>query len=440
MLKDFNKFISDNNLVGPSDKVLMALSGGIDSMVMSHLFRQTGTETGIAHCNFTLRAAESDKDEDMVRKYAEQLEIPFYSVRFETEKYATQKGLSVQMAARELRYEWFEKIRKENGYNTIAVAHNLNDNIETLLINLTRGTGIAGLTGMRPAANNIIRPLLFATRQVIADYCSQHRIIYREDVSNAGTKYIRNKIRHLVIPVLKEINPSVENTLNETAERLYGINTLLTEYISEIRQKVAEEKDELIMFNCSPLKTYAQNSSLLFELFKPYAVSNVQLNDLRRVIEGRTGSQIFTDTHRIIKNRKVILITPKKTGEETSVRIDNLNELRRAPGILSAALADITAGFEILSNPKIASIDYAKITFPLVIRKWKAGDHFYPLGMSRKKKLSDYFIDNKYSMLKKENCLILECAGRIVWIIGDRIDNRFSISSSTKKALIIKSV
>src|SRR5450759_2168420 len=184
MLNEFKKFIAENDLIKPGDRILLAVSGGIDSMVMTHLFLRLGNETGIAHCNFSLRANESDKDEEMVRKYAAEHNIPFYSIRFETKAFAKKNGLSVQMAARELRYAWFEEIRKENGYDTIAVAHNLNDNVETLIINLTRGTGITGLTGMRPAINRIIRPLLFATRQDITDYCNQHRIIFREDKSN----------------------------------------------------------------------------------------------------------------------------------------------------------------------------------------------------------------------------------------------------------------
>src|SRR5450759_4009404 len=206
MLERFRKYIAENNLLKPGDRLLLAVSGGIDSMVMTHLFLQSGTKIGIAHCNFSLRAVESDKDEEMVRTYSSEHNIPFFSTRFETKTFAKENGLSVQMAARDLRYSWFEEIRKKNGYDAIAVAHNLNDNIETLLINLIRGTGLTGLTGMKPASNRLIRPLLFASRQDITDYCNQNLIVFREDRSNADTKYTRNKIRLQVIPVLKEIN------------------------------------------------------------------------------------------------------------------------------------------------------------------------------------------------------------------------------------------
>lgn len=438
MLNEFKKFIAENDLIKPGDRILLAVSGGIDSMVMTHLFLRLGNETGIAHCNFSLRANESDKDEEMVRKYAAEHNIPFYSIRFETKAFAKKNGLSVQMAARELRYAWFEEIRKENGYDTIAVAHNLNDNIETLIINLTRGTGITGLTGMRPAINRIIRPLLFATRQDITDYCNQHRIIFREDKSNTDTKYTRNKIRHLVIPVLKEINPSIETTLNETAERFTGINEIVSEYISGLRERISEQKRELITFNISLLKAHLHNKAVLFELFKPYNINNVQLSDLIKVIDGKTGGQIFTDSHRIIKNRKEIIVSHEDTGNETFYCIKNIPGFRKVPGIDSAGYVNITDKFEIPSDPFIACIDSEKVSFPLIIRKWKAGDHFYPLGMKQKKKLSDYFIDNKYSRLDKENILILESEGKIVWIIGDRIDNRFRITRSTKKALQLR--
>ncbi|MCX6325220.1 MAG: tRNA lysidine(34) synthetase TilS [Bacteroidia bacterium] len=438
MLNEFKKFISENNLVKPGDKILLAVSGGIDSMAMTHLFHKSGNEIGIAHCNFTLRASESDKDEEMVRKYAAEHNIPFYSTRFETKAYAKKNGLSVQMAARELRYTWFEEIRKENSYDTIAVAHNLNDNIETLLINLTRGTGITGLTGMKLLSNNIIRPLLFATRNDITDYCNKHLIIFREDRSNADTKYTRNKIRHLVIPVLKQINPSIETTLNETTQRFTGINEIVSEYISGLRAGISTEKAGLITFNISLLKNYLQNLTVIFELFKPFGISNVQLYDLIKVIEGKTGGLIITHSHRIIKNRKEIIISHLENENAVCYSIKNIQGFLKVPGIVSAVYRNKTDEFKISSDSSIACIDSEKISFPLLIRKWKSGDHFYPLGMKRMKKLSDYFIDNKYSKFDKENIFILESNGEIVWIIGDRIDNRYKITASTKKVLVIK--
>jgi tRNA(Ile)-lysidine synthase len=439
MIDEFKRFISENNLIKPGDKILLAVSGGIDSMVMAHLFHHQDYKIGIAHCNFSLRASESDKDEDMVRQFASDHHIPFYSTRFETKSFAKKNRLSVQMAARDLRYNWFEEVRMKNGYDSISVAHNLNDNIETLLINLIRGTGLTGMTGMKPISNRIIRPLLFATRQDILTYRNQHKIIFREDKSNADTKYTRNKIRHLVIPVLKEINPSIEITLNETAERFSGLNEIVSNYISRLKESISEEKEEFITFNISQLKTFLHNKAVLFELFKPYGITNALLIDLMKVIEGKTGGQIITDTHRIIKNRKEIIVSDEEIRNETRYIIKNEESFCTFPGISSARNVRITETFEIPSDPHIACIDSQKVAFPMTIRKWKAGDHFYPLGMKQKKKLSDYFIDKKYSRFDKENIFILESDGKIVWIIGDRIDDRFKITESTKKGLLIKS-
>jgi tRNA(Ile)-lysidine synthase len=438
MTSEFKKFIFENNLIKPGDKLLLAVSGGIDSMVMTHLFLRQNYNIAIAHCNFSLRGRESDKDEELVRKFASENDIPFFTTRFETKAFAKKHKLSVQMAARELRYKWFEEVREGNGYSLIAVAHNLNDNIETLLINLTRGTGLAGMTGIKPASNYIIRPILFATRQVIQTYQDHNKIVYREDRSNADTKYIRNKIRHLVIPVLKDINPSIEQTLNEAAERFSGFNEIVTEYIGHLRENISEEKEQHFTFNVNLLKKYLNNKVVLFELFKPYGITNALLIDLVKVIEGKTGGQIITESHRIIKNRNEIIVSDEEFLKETSYTINGTEAFCVFPGISSARNVRITDTYEIPSDPSSACIDSQKVSFPMVIRKWKPGDYFYPLGMKQKKKLSDYFIDNKYSIFDKENIFILESDGKIVWIIGDRIDDRFKITGSTRKGLLLK--
>ena len=439
MVNEFKKFISENSLLNPGDKILVAVSGGIDSMVMAHLLHQQKYNMGIAHCNFSLREEESDKDEELVRQFAFEKNIPFHTIRFETKKNARENKLSIQMAARELRYKWFEEIRSEGGYDSIAVAHNLNDNIETLLINLTRGTGLAGLTGMKPVSNKIIRPLLFATRSDIVAYQEQHKIMFREDKSNSDTKYIRNKIRHLIIPVLKEINPSIETTLSEAAERFSGFNEIVTDHINSLRECIKEEKGQLITFNITLLKKYSHNKAVLFELFKPYGITSALLTDLMKIIEGNTGGQIHTETHRIIKNRKDLIVSDEKKQIGPSFSIDNVQEFSKFPGISSAKIVTINATYEIPNDPYIACLDSQKVIFPMLIRKWKVGDYFYPLGMKQKKKLSDYFIDKKYSMFDKENIYILESGGTIVWVIGDRIDDRFKITNSTNTGILIKS-
>jgi tRNA(Ile)-lysidine synthase len=438
MISEFKKFIYENRLVKPGDRVLLAVSGGIDSMVMSDLFLRSGFETGIAHCNFSLRGDESDKDEEMVLEYATENNIPFYTIRFDTKAYSKTNGISIEMAARDLRFKWFKKIQAENNYSSVAVAHNMNDNIETLLINLTRGTGLTGMSGMRPSHDGIIRPLLFATRQDIINYRDKYNIKFREDRSNAEIIFIRNKIRHQIIPVLKEINPSIETTLNDTAKRFTGINQIVSEYITGLRKAVSEQKGEITVFNINLLKKNTENKTVIFELFKPFGINNLQLNDLIKVIEGKTGGQISSASHRIIKNRKELIISVERNAGETTWTIKDITGFHKIPCIASAKYHSFSGNEKIPPDPCIAYIDSRKIAFPFVIRKWKAGDYFYPLGMNQKKKMSDYFIDKKYSVLDKENCLILESDGKIVWIIGDRIDNRFRITESTKKALIIK--
>lgn len=331
-----------------------------------------------------------------------------------------------------------KKLEKENGFDLIAVAHNLNDNIETLLINLTRGTGLAGLTGMRNNANRIIRPLLFATRQKIEEYCNERRIKFREDQSNSETKYTRNKIRHLVIPVLKEINPSIESTLNETAERLNGINEIITGVIENIKENVSAKVGHNVIFNTTRLKPWLTNKTIIFELFRPFGISGSNVKDLVNIIRGQTGGQLFTHTHRFLKNRNEIIISVLSEPENGSFSVTSYIELRKVPGISSVRISRVTQSFKIPSDPETACLDLDTLVFPLIIREWRSGDFFYPFGMKQKKKLSDYFTDIKFSKLEKEKVKIIESGGKIVWIIGERIDNRFRISPNTKKALIIK--
>lgn len=438
MLEEFRKYIEENSLVENSHRVLLAVSGGIDSMVMTHLFLSTATEIGIAHCNFNLRGSESDEDASFVKKFADDRSIPFYSESFDTTGFASEKNISIQMAARELRYRWFEEIRTKNNYNSIALAHNLNDNIETFLINLTRGTGIAGLSGMKPKHKSLIRPLLFASRQIITEYRHLHNIPYREDRSNSEIKYTRNKIRHAILPVFREINPSFDTTLSETAERLGEINEIVSGIISGIRKRVTKHRNNLIIFRVDELNNLSPKRTILFELFKPFGIGNGQLDDLVNLIDGKTGGQLFTPTHRLLKNRKEILVSLREDEDESYYEISDPEDFQNVPGFVSASIIRLKGNFMIPSSPSIACLDAGKIIFPLIIRKWMPGDSFYPLGMKQKKKLSDYFIDNKYSILDKENCRILESEGKIIWIIGDRIDDRFRITKSTKKVLIIE--
>jgi tRNA(Ile)-lysidine synthase len=438
MYHQFLEYITKFKLIANGERILLAISGGIDSMVMADLFIRTGIQIGIAHCNFSLRGHESDEDEEMVRVFAAKCRVSFYTIRFKTEEFANQNGISIQMAARELRYEWFEKIRKENNYDSIAVAHTLNDNIETLLINLTRGTGVAGLSGIKKSSERIIRPLLFATRESITEYQIKHNIKFREDRSNSETKYIRNKIRHLVIPLLKEINPSVEFTLNETAERMSSINDIINIYIADLGNKIFTRGSSRLSTDLKKLNPYLDNKTIIYELFKPFGVTNNNLEELYKIFNGKTGAQLETSTHKVLKNRSEIIITLQSDNYNVAVIAKCVADLKNIPGIISARTVKKTKRFRIISESTTASLNLDTISFPLIIRKWKAGDFFYPLGMNQKKKLSDYFIDRKFSRADKDKVRVMESDGRIIWIIGEKIDNRFRVTDFTENVLLIK--
>jgi tRNA(Ile)-lysidine synthase len=375
-----------------------------------------------------------------VRQYAEKNNYQFHTKRFDTEKYAAAKSISIQMAARDLRYEWFEEIRQAHGYHFIATAHNLNDSIETLLFNLARGTGIRGLTGIQPAAGYIVRPLLFALRTEIEHFAAENEVVFCEDKSNAETKYTRNKIRHLVLPLLREINPSVEQTLEETINRMKETELAIEEYVSVIKDEISKSEGTKTVFDVGQLKNFLSNKTILYELFKPFDLSGTQTNELSEVIAGQTGGRVFTKSHVILKDRTNIVVTPIANNDSIFVKINNFSELTETPFFESVTSTPITNDYKIPADKNTACIDEDKIKYPLIIRNWKEGDSFYPLGMNNKKKISDFLIDNRISRFDKEKLLVLESDNKIIWLIGHRIDNRFRIQSTTKKVLVVKTV
>lgn len=438
MVEEFRKYILNNELFMPDEKILLAVSGGIDSMVMVHLFLRCGFEFGIAHCNFKLRGDESDGDELFVEEFAVAHKIKFFSQQFNTERYAAERGLSIQMAARELRYEWFEDIRRKEGYYAIALAHNLNDNIETFLINLVRGSGLAGFAGISPKNDRLIRPILFAAREKIREYSDKYEIEFREDSSNADTKYIRNRIRHHIVPVFKEINPSFEQTIEETIARVTEISEIYSGHIARIRGALIKETNTGYSVNIQDILGLTPLNTMIFELFRIYGITRPMIQEFIKLTSASSGSHLMTSSHRFIRNREEILIDSPPSVSARHTLYNDVDEIINDKSIGEVTVAVCDSHFTIPTEPFHTSISLNKLKFPVTARNWKPGDFFYPLGMNKKKKLSDFFIDNKFSIPQKEEVLVLESDGKIACIIGIRTDNRFRITKTTTKCLIIK--
>ncbi len=439
MRERFKRFNSEKKLIGVDERILLAVSGGIDSMVMADLLIREGSDCGVAHCNFGLRGKESDADEKFVKEYAASAGIPFHSKRFETEKYAIENGLSIQMAARELRYSWFEEVMERHSYQKTAVGHNMNDNAETMLINLVRGSGIRGLSGMSPANGRIIRPILLFTRDEISDYCRTHAIKYREDRSNSEVKYTRNKIRHKVIPVLREINPALLDTLVNTGEIMKGSLQIIEEACSEIKKSCIQGSGSIFIADIKELRKYSTNQAIIYELFRDFGIKGRETRDVIDLIDGTTGSILLTPEYRLVKNRDQLLITPLKDSlNHWECKIQTPGDLLNSGFFREAVVVTDTEAYAIPHHKSSASLDFDKVVFPVTLRSWSSGDYFYPFGMRGRKKISDFFTDMKYSLPEKEKSVIMESDGKIVWLVGQRIDNRFRVTDKTRRILYLE--
>ena len=397
----------------------------------------------IAHCNFGLRGKESDADEAFVKKLAGKYEVPFFNKRFFTAKEAKEKGISIQMAARELRYKWFEEIRIKEKYSSIATAHHLDDQVETFFINLLRSTGIAGFHGILPKQGNIIRPLLFSYRDDIEAFARKHKLAFREDSSNAETKYLRNKIRHEIIPVLRELNPVFPQILSETILRMRETETIFRNSIEEAQKKIFRKDKSGMHIRTGELKKLTPVDIYAFELLSPYGFNEAVIRDILHSPDDASGKIFYSPTYRLIKNREELILNPLTSKQESRLQNaeisipENKKEIRK-PVHLSIIKATAGKTFSIDPSREVANLDLRKIIFPLILRRWKKGDFFYPFGMNKKKKLSNYFIDIKLSIPEKENTWLL-CSGRhILWIVGHRIDHRFRVTSQTKEVLQVR--
>ncbi|MBO9618620.1 MAG: tRNA lysidine(34) synthetase TilS [Niabella sp.] len=436
LFSQFIKNIKDRYLFTKNDRLLLAVSGGLDSVVLTALCRKAGFDFGIAHCNFQLRDAASDADELFVKNLSEQFDAPFFRIRFNTKDYALENKLSIQEAARELRYRWFEDIRKVEGFDYILTAHHANDNIETVLMNFFRGTGITGLTGIKEKNGALVRPLLFAKRKELEDYLSEENLSFVQDESNLKNDYTRNFIRNALFPQMAAIYPEVENNLAANIDRFKAADHLYREAIDRYKKKLAVQKGAELHIPILLLQKSVAPSTILFELIKVYGFSSGQLPEVERLMGSEPGHYVSSETHRVIRDRKHLVLAPLRGAEKTRVLIDGEGQYHFDGGHISI-LAAAYQGGKIPQEPNRAWLDAKEINFPMILRPWKTGDYFYPLGMEKKKKLSRFLIDTKRSLTEKENTWVVEMNKKIIWVVGQRIDNRFRITDQTKNIIEI---
>ena len=422
LVKKVKEFIEKEDLFSKQDKILVALSGGADSVALTRILITLGYHCEAAHCNFELRGEESDRDEDFVRNFCRSLNIKCHSIHFETRRYAAQQSISIEMAARELRYNWFSKICEESDCQVVAVAHHKDDSVETMLLNLIRGTGINGLLGIRPKNGNVVRPLLCASRQEVVEYLHRMNQTYVTDSTNLEDEYTRNKIRLNLLPLMEEINPSVKDGLVKTASYLNDISKGYQQAIKESIDRIFITPEKEI--SIEKLMNEPAPQALLFEVLSPLGFNSTQVEEVYGSLNGQPGKRFISSQWQVVKDRELLLIEKVKTANDK-------------PQIIFEEVL-LTKEFVIPKDKNTACFDANKFKGVISIRKWEKGDYFIPFGMKGKKLVSDFMTDSKFSLLKKEQQWVLSCNDQIAWLIGERTDNRFRIDDSTQKVIIAK--
>jgi len=438
LLTDFVSNIRQKKLFIQGDYLLIGVSGGVDSLVLCELCSRAGYNFEMAHANFQLRNDESERDERFVRGLAKKYNVPIHVKRFDTSILATNRKTSVQETARTERYQWFneiltaltnENIKHQKKY--ILTAHHLDDNIETMLMHFFRGTGIHGLRGMLPKQSNVIRPLLSFRKNAILTFAREQQLEWVEDSSNAEEKYSRNYFRNKLLPLVRNIYQEVDQNLALNLDRMYETEIIYNEAIALHKKKLVEENGNEIYLPVEKLKAISPLNTVLHEIISPYGFTAHQTDDVKHLLTSETGRYVESSTHRIFKNRKRLVIAPKEIKDASVILIEKEQHQQLFSGG-KIVIESHNRVHEIPQEPGIAMIDKRFIVFPLILRKWKAGDYFYPLGMNKKKKLARFLIDIKLSKTDKEKIWVLETESKILWVVGKRIDDRFKISDSTK--------
>lgn len=431
MLQAFQNHINLNLDFLNRSKVLLAVSGGVDSVVLAHLCKKIDLDIALAHCNFNLRGAESDLDEKFVIDLGNQLNVEVFYQEFDTKSYAKQNKLSTQMAARELRYQWFDELCEQLHFEYILTAHHADDNLETFLINLSRGTGLEGLTGI-PEINALkVRPMLQFSRADIEGYAKLNSLEWREDKSNSSKKYLRNKLRHEVIPVLKEINPQLLVNFGKTIDHIQDSKQIIEDRIDQVSDKIIDVREDGVYFNVEAIQALNNPKAYLYELLKSYGFT--EWDDINNLLNAQSGKQVFSKDWRLIKNRSELILTQRESEIKEVVQHNDSDVIEFKNGKLR--LKTVTSIGE--DSPSSIFVDNDKLKRPLIVRSFEKGDLFYPSGMRGKKKISKYFKDEKLSLIEKENCSLLCSGSHIVWVINRRADRRFEVSENTTNILKI---
>lgn len=440
LAQNFARYVADNELFTREDRILLTVSGGVDSMVMLSLFTEAGYRIGVAHCNFQLRGTESDEDEQLVAAEAARRGVPFYNRRFETEREMELTGESMEMAARRLRYAWFNELCETEGYAAIAVAHHADDSVETFFINLLRGTGLRGLTGISTQVGRVVRPLLFATRKEILEYALQHKIPYREDSSNRSTKYLRNKIRLGLVPRIREINPKFTALMRRNIGRLTDAQQFITQAVERIREVAVEHREGVDAICLERIDPSLPRNFVLYELLNSaYGFKGDVIDQLCHALDAEAVGRRFYARDRVaVVDRGVILIAPIEADDSCEVQVPQ-GAVRAYCGnsvlYFERCSIDLIEEFVVPSNQ--ALIDADKLQWPLTLRRWREGDRFIPFGMTGQKKLSDYLIDRKFSLPEKERQFVLLSGEEIVWVVGERLDDRYRLDEKSENVLCI---
>jgi tRNA(Ile)-lysidine synthase len=452
LLNSFQQYIKQQHLFQPKDKLLLAVSGGVDSVVLCELCKQAGYDFVIAHCNFQLRGEESERDEEFVRALAEKYGVVFYSKTFDTKTISQKEKKSIEATARDLRYNWFNELigntqlAKSNEVPAVncplpvahwlLTAHHANDNIETVLMNFFRGTGIKGLHGILAKQNKIIRPLLFATKKELVAFADENKLQFVTDYTNAENDFTRNYFRNELIPSIQKVFPEVEENILKNIGRLGEAEELYNQAITLHKSKLLQQKGNEIHIPVLKLQKVQPLATIVYEIIKHYNFTAHQTEEVIALLESESGKYVQSSSHRIIKNRKWLIISPNQTTAAQNILIEEEVSLQFAMGTLQVKKI-INNQFSIINNQQVAQLDAAEIKFPLLLRKWKQGDYFYPLGMQKKKKVSRFFIDQKLSLTQKEKVWVIESNKKILWVVGLRIDDRFKVTDKTKEVLQI---